>query len=44
MIALVGWSYIFATSGIAYMLGGLAMLAAGIVAYAVWSRCGPRSL
>ncbi len=38
LIALVGWIYIFATSGIAYILGALAMLAAGVVAYAVWSR------
>jgi len=40
IIALVGWIYIFATSGMAYILGGLAMLVAGIVAYAVWSRYG----
>ena len=38
LIALVGWIYIFATSGIAYILGALAMLAAGVVAYALWSR------
>jgi amino acid transporter len=37
-IALAGWIYIYATSDIIYILGGLAMLAAGIAAYAVWSR------
>jgi len=44
LIALVGWVYIFATSDIDYGLGAVAMLAAGIVAYAAWSRCGRRSL
>jgi len=37
LIALLGWTYIFATSGAYYIRGGLATLAAGIVAYAVWS-------
>ncbi|MGO9111049.1 MAG: APC family permease [Thermoguttaceae bacterium] len=44
VIALVGWSFIFATSDIAYTLGAVAMLAAGIVAFAVWSRCGRGSV
>jgi len=35
---LAGWIYIFATSGSTYILGGLASLAAGIVAYVAWSR------
>jgi hypothetical protein len=38
LIALAGWIYIFATSGSTYILGGLASLAAGIVAYVAWSR------
>src|SRR5208282_626297 len=40
LVALVGWSFIFATTDLAYTLGAVAMLAAGIAAYAVWSRCG----
>ena len=43
VIALVGWIYIFAASGVVYILGGLATLAAGVAAYAVWSRCGRES-
>ena len=38
LIALAGWIYIFATSGSTYILGGLASLAAGIVAYVAWSH------
>jgi amino acid transporter len=38
LIALVGWSYIFVTSDVEYGLGAVAMLAAGLVAYTVWSR------
>jgi amino acid transporter len=37
LIALAGWTYIFATSGVPYVLGGLATLGVGIAAYAVWS-------
>ena len=40
IIALVGWIYIYATSGVTYILAGLAMLAAGVVAFALWSRYG----
>lgn len=38
-IALIGWLYIFATSGVAYISGGLATLLVGIGAYFLWSRC-----
>ena len=37
VIALVGWTFIFATSGIWYIVAGVATLAAGVVAYTVWS-------
>ena len=40
VVALVGWSYIFSTSDVVYVLGGLAMLVAGIVAFAAWSWYG----
>jgi amino acid transporter len=38
LVAVVGWSYIFATSDLDCSLGAIAMLAAGVVAYVVWSR------
>lgn len=38
VVALVGWIYIFMTSGTGYIAGGMATLAAGIVAFFVWSR------
>ena len=38
LIALAGWAFVFAASGPRYVLGGLATLAAGIVAFAIWSR------
>lgn len=43
VVALVGWIYIFTTSGTGYIAGGLATLAAGIVAFFVWSRWPPAS-
>jgi hypothetical protein len=38
VVALVGWVFIFATSGELYIIGGLGTVALGIVAYLVWSR------
>jgi APA family basic amino acid/polyamine antiporter len=38
LIALVGWSYIFATSGWKFILYGLLMMASGTVVFAVWRR------
>ena len=38
MIALIGWLYIFATSGWRFAGIGVAMAAAGVVAYALWIR------
>jgi hypothetical protein len=35
---LAGWIYIFATSDIEYIVGGLATLLIGIAAYGIWSR------
>lgn len=37
-VALLGWVYIFSTSGATYILWGLVTLAAGVVAYFIWSR------
>jgi basic amino acid/polyamine antiporter, APA family len=37
LIALVGWSYIFLTSGWTFILYGLVTLASGVVAYRFWS-------
>jgi fructoselysine transporter len=37
VIALVGWLFIFATSGIWFIAGGLGTMAAGVVAYLAWS-------
>ena len=42
VIALVGWVFIFASSGILYITAGLVTLAAGIVVYFVWSQLVPR--
>ena len=36
VIAFVGWSYVFLTSGWRYIGFGLLTLAAGVVAYAIW--------
>ena len=38
VIALIGWVFIFATSGIWYIVGGVGTLAVGTGMYAVWSR------
>ncbi|MCL4854303.1 MAG: amino acid permease, partial [Bryobacteraceae bacterium] len=38
VIALLGWVYIFATSGVTFILYGFATVAAGLIAYAIWSR------
>ena len=38
VVALVGWAFIFATTGPAVMLFGLAALAAGVVCFLAWSR------
>ena len=38
LIALVGWAFVFATSGLWYIVVGLGTTASGIVAYAVWRR------
>lgn len=38
LIALVGWGFIFATSGIWYIVGGVGTLGVGAAIYAVWSR------
>jgi len=37
MVALAGWLFIFATTGIAVMLFGLAVLAMGSAAFLLWS-------
>jgi APA family basic amino acid/polyamine antiporter len=37
-IALLGWSYIFLTSGLWYILFGLLTLAAGVVAFWLWRK------
>ncbi len=38
VLAFAGWCYIFATSGWMYVLYGLATLAAGLAAFAIWRR------
>jgi APA family basic amino acid/polyamine antiporter len=38
LVALVGWSYIFLTSGWAFILYGLLTLLGGIVAFWIWRR------
>lgn len=38
VIALLGWVYIFATSGVTFILYGFATVLAGLIAYAIWSR------
>ncbi len=37
-VAFLGWMYVFLTSGWNYVLAGLATLAAGLVAFLIWSR------
>jgi amino acid transporter len=41
IVALVGWVFIFATSGLWYIVGGLGTVALGVVAYYVWCRWWP---
>ncbi|MFI5173727.1 MAG: APC family permease [Terriglobia bacterium] len=38
VVALLGWIYIFFTSGVPYVIGGLVTLVAGVFAYFIWSR------
>ncbi len=38
ILALVGWVYVFATSGWTFVLCGLGVLASGVAAFAVWRR------
>jgi len=40
VLALLGWIYVFATSGWTFALCGLGVLASGVAAYAVWRRWG----
>jgi hypothetical protein len=35
---MAGWLFVFATSGLEVILFGLATLAAGVLAFAVWTR------
>ncbi len=41
LIALIGWVFIFACSGVNYILGGLGLLAIGACVYFVWSASAP---
>jgi APA family basic amino acid/polyamine antiporter len=41
IVALVGWVYIFVTSGWLFIGFGLLTLAAGVVAYVIWKRVSP---
>ena len=46
LVALAGWSYIFATSGWRFAIYGLLVLASGVAAFAFWRRgltAAPRS-
>lgn len=43
LIALLGWVFIFATTGVWYILGGIGTLLAGLAAYAVWSWRRPQA-
>jgi amino acid transporter len=43
LLAVLGWSYIFVTSGWQYVLYGLLTLVAGIAAFAVWDRMAARA-
>ena len=40
VVAFVGWSYIFLTSGWQYIAVGLATLLAGILAFLLWAYLG----
>ncbi len=44
VLALVGWLYVFATSGWIFVLCGLGVLASGVAAFAVWRRSKPDSV
>jgi amino acid transporter len=37
LVALLGWAFIFGTSGLRYIVGGLGTMAAGVVAFFVWT-------
>jgi hypothetical protein len=38
LIALTGWLYIFFTSGLKYVAGGLALIGAGLIAFLLWRK------
>jgi len=40
VVALVGWLYVFATSGWTFVLSGLGVLGSGVCAFMVWRRWG----
>jgi hypothetical protein len=40
VLALAGWVYVFATSGWTFVLCGVAVLASGVAAFAVWRHSG----
>jgi amino acid transporter len=43
IIAFLGWTYIFLTSGWAFVGFGLLTLMLGVLAYAIWKRCRPQN-
>ena len=38
VLALIGWLYVFATSGWTFVLCGLGVLASGVIAFLIWRR------
>jgi amino acid transporter len=40
VLALVGWVYVFATSGWTFVLCGLGVLGTGVLAFVLWRRWG----
>ncbi len=42
LIALLGWSFVFATSGKVFILYGIGTLALGVVCFLIWSRLAHR--
>ncbi len=42
LVALLGWIFIFATSGVRVILFGFALAAAGVVVFLIWSRIARR--
>ena len=40
VLALIGWVYVFVTSGWTFVLCGLAVLVSGVAAFVVWRRRG----